>query len=188
MTMKTVIRFLMVMVCVFSLTGCPEDPGGPCPGPGCSPRAVTMSFSAEFTTLFTKSTLPAGSYKDVQDSVCQLIQVGSGIDESIGNFDIYLTCCWSSFNGEHISTEGYISDIDGDVLNIVCNDTGIGVVFALDYPYNQTIMCSEFEFAGGTGKFTGATGSVIGEFCLKDAAAPSMEHIWEGVLILVSWF
>ena len=184
MTMKTVFRSLAVMVCVFFLTGCPEK----IPCFECNQRTITMPFSSEFTTAFTKSTLPAGSFKDLQDSVCQLVQTGSGIDESIGSFDIYLTCCWSSFNGEHISTQGYISDIDGDILNIDCNDNGIGVVFALDYLYNQSGMCFEYEFAGGTGKFTGATGSVSAACCINDATVSFMEHNWEGFLTMVSAF
>lgn len=182
--MKTVTRLFTVVACVISLTGCQD----PIPCYDCDLRTITVPFSSEFTTAFTKSTLPAGIYKDLQDSVCQLIQTGSGIDESIGTFDIYLSCCWSSFNGEHLSTEGYIRDSDGDILNIDCMETGLGVVFALDYPYDQSGMCFEFEFAGGTGKFAGATGWVSVECCLTDAASPFMEHSWEGFLTTVSGF
>jgi hypothetical protein len=184
--MKTIITLLTVIACAFLLTGCPEDIV-PCQCEDYS-VVVTIPFSSEFTTSFSKSTLPAGSYKDLQDPVCQLIQTGNGMDESIGYFDLYLNCCWSSVDGEHVSTECYISDADGDVLYMICKETEDAITFSQDYPYDQTIMCSEFEFAGGTGKFTCATGSVNMECRLKDAAASYIEHTWEGSLTMVLGF
>jgi hypothetical protein len=182
--MKTIISLLVAFAGVCLLTSCPGHIYDPPP-----PRdTITVPLNSHFTTSFTKSTLPAGSHKDLQDPVCQLIQFGSGIDESIGNFDLYLNCCWSSVNGEHGGTECYISDVDGDVLNIKCKETGDPIVFTPDYPYDQTIICSVYEFAGGTGKFAGATGSVTVECCLKDAAASYIAHNWEGSLTMILGF
>jgi hypothetical protein len=189
--MKTLIRLLMVVtgVCLLMGWSCERDDDDDDDVEKHPLILITVPLSSHFTASFTRSILSeADNNMDLDGPVCQLIQTGSGIDESIGNFDLYLNCCWSSVTGEHGGTECYISDVDGDVLNIKCKETGDPIVFTPDYPYDQTIMCSVYEFAGGTGKFAGATGSVTVECCLKDAAASYIAHNWEGSLTMVLGF
>lgn len=178
--MKTIIKLLSVIVCSCVLTGCPELPP--------NPIYVTMPFGSEFTTSFTKSTLPEGSNTKIQGPVCQMIQIAEGRDEEIGRFELYLMCCWSEATGEHGSTKGYISDIDGDVLNVVCRQKGNAIVFTPDYPYDHDLLCYEIEFDGGTGKFTKATGTVIVSCHANDATSPTMFHQWEGSLTMFAGF
>jgi hypothetical protein len=179
-TVKTIIRLLSVIVCSCVLTGCPDEP--------LHKMYVTMPFGSEFTTSFTKSTLPAGSYTKIQGPVCQMVQVGEGRDEEIGRFELYLKCCWSEATGEHGSTEGYLSDIDGDVLNVICRQKENAIVFTPDYPYDHDLLCFEIEFDGGTGKFAEATGSVIVSCHAIDATSPTIVHQWEGSLKMFAGF
>jgi hypothetical protein len=145
---------------------------------------VTVPFNSEFITAFSKSTISNGNYIDLNSPVRQLVQVGSGIDAELGNFDIYLTCCWSLVVGSQGSTEGYISDTDGNILNFMCKDSDNGVVFTPDFPYDQTFICSEFEFTGGTRRFEGASGrGTINCEVKKDTE--TMVHHWAGTLTLV---
>ncbi|MBE0677177.1 MAG: hypothetical protein IH592_00285, partial [Bacteroidales bacterium] len=96
----------------------------------------------------------------------------------------YLTCCWNPIDGSHSCTEGFISDPEGNTLSIICKDGEDGVVFTADFPYDQTYICSEFEFTGGTGRFEGASGRGVMKCDVKNATN-SMVHHWEADLTLL---
>ncbi len=182
--MRTIIVLLIFIVGVCLLMSCEKEtiPGAKNDDSG----TVTIPFISHFTTTFNKSILSESDKRCEPDQVCQLIQTGSGIDESIGNFDLYLNCCWRLVNGEHLSTECYITDIDGDILNLKCKETDDAIIFSPDFPYDMVSMCSEYQFTGGTGKFANATGSVNVECCLMSASDSQLSHNWEGSLTMVN--
>jgi hypothetical protein len=176
--MKTFIRLSQVIAVICMLTGCEG-----CEEPIFPPETVTISIDTKFLTSFTTDIIDKGSSTELNSPVCQLVQFGSGTYAELGTFDIYLTCCWNPVDGSHGCTEGFISDSEGNLLTLVCNDGDNGVVFTSDFPYDQTYICSEFEFTGGTGRFAGASGRGIME-CDVQGASNTMVHHWESVLTL----
>jgi len=177
--MKTFIRLFQVVAVACMLTGCEG-----CEEIPVKHKTVTISVDSKFLTTFSNSIIGEGSYTGLNDPVCQLEQVGSGTNAELGAFNVYLTCRWSLTDGAHGCTEGFISDPDGDALYIVCKDGENGVVFTPDFPNDQTYICSEFEFTGGTGRFAGASGRGIME-CDVKGASNTMAHHWEANLTLV---
>jgi hypothetical protein len=149
------------------------------------PEPVKVSIDSRFVTYFSSSIIDDGT-KTVQDSrVCRLEQFGSGTDAELGAFDVYLTCCWNPGDGSHSCTEGFITDFKGNTLNILCRDGDNGVLFTPDFPYDQTNICAEFEFTGGTGRFDGASGSGSIE-CDVKGDYNMMIHYWKADLILLN--
>ncbi|MBE0680167.1 MAG: hypothetical protein IH592_15515 [Bacteroidales bacterium] len=181
--MKTFIRLFQVVAVAYMLTGCEScngvDPVDP------KSKIVTIQINSEFMTSFTTDIIDKGSNTDLNGPVCQLEQFGSGTDAELGAFDIYLTCCWSLADGLHSCTEGFISDPEGNILNIMCKDGEDGVVFTADFPLDQTYLGSEFEFTGGTGRFEGASGRGVMKCDVKNATN-SMVHHWEADLTLIT--
>ncbi len=178
--MKALI-FIMLITLLCVLTGCP---GGPDPLPVVQVDTITFSIESKFMTSFTTGIIEKGGDTELKSPVCQLEQVGSGADAELGAFDIYLSCCWSLADGSHSCTEGYIKDSDGDILTFKCMDSTNGMVFTSDFPFDQTYLCSAFEFTGGTGRFTGASGNGLMQCDVKGASS-SMQHNWEATMTLV---
>jgi hypothetical protein len=182
--MKTFVRLFQVVAVICMLTGC-ESCDDRYPVGDSKEKTVTIQIKSEFMTSFTTDIIDKGSNTDLNGPVCQLEQFGSGTDAELGAFDIYLTCCWSLADGLHSCTEGFISDPEGNILNIMCKDGEDSVVFTADFPLDQTYLCSEFEFTGGTGRFEGASGRGMMD-CDVKGATNSMVHNWEADLTLVT--
>jgi len=145
---------------------------------------VALSIDSQFTTSFIKSIAGKSSNTDPVNSICQLEQFGWGTDADLGGFDVYLTCCWNPAAGTNGCTEGFISDFEGNTLTILCNDGDNGVVFTPDFPYDQTNICYQFDFTGGTGRFEGASGRGTIE-CEVKGDSNSIEHHWKASLTLL---
>jgi hypothetical protein len=178
--MKTLFFFLLITaLCV--LTGCQD---GHDPRTWAQADTITVLFESKFMTSFTTGIIEKGGDTELNRPVCQLEQVGSGTDAELGAFDIYLSCCWSLADGSHSCTEGYLKDSDGDILTFRCTDSDNGMVFTADFPYDQSNLCSSFEFTGGTGRFADASGGGMMQ-CDVEGASSSMQHTWEAKMTLV---
>ncbi len=184
--MKTFGRLFQVVAVACMLTGCVSCNDNVDYPAGSSDMLKTakISMDTEFMTSFTTGIIDKGSNTELNSPVCRLEQYGSGTDAVLGTFNIYLTCCWSLADGLHSCTEGFISDPEGNILNIRCKDGEDGVVFTADFPLDQTYICSEFEFTGGTGKFEGASGMGVMKCDVKNATY-FMVHHWEADLTLL---
>lgn len=184
--MKTFVRLSQMIAVICMLTGCEScnEPDYPA-GYSDMLKTVKISIETEFMTAFTTNIKGKGSITELNGPVCQLDQFGPGTDADLGSFNIYLTCKWNPADGSHSCTEGFITDYDGATLTIRCNDGDNGVVFTPDFPYDQTYICSEFEFTGGTGRFEGASGRGIMN-CDVKGPSNSIVHHWVADLTLVT--
>lgn len=180
--MKTFIRLSQVIAVICMLTGC-ESCDTPEEGHIDSHDPVTVSIDTRFNTSFIKSAIGIGNNSDPV-CICRLEQFGWGSDTELGSFEVYLTCCWNPGDGSHSCTEGFITDYNGNTLTILCKDGDNGVDFTSDFPYDQTVICSEFEFTGGTGRFEGATGIGTMECEVKGSYNLILHH-WDASLTLL---
>lgn len=180
--MKTFIRLSQVIAVICMLTGC-ESCDTPEEGHIDSHDPVTGSIDTRFNTSFIKSAIGIGNNSDPV-CICRLEQFGWGSDTELGSFEVYLTCCWNPGDGSHSCTEGFITDYNGNTLTILCKDGDNGVDFTSDFPYDQTVICSEFEFTGGTGRFEGATGIGTMECEVKGSYNLILHH-WDASLTLL---
>lgn len=184
--MRTFNRFLHVIAIICILTGCESCEEEEYHGPESDMLGfVELSINTGFSTTFMRSTLSKGSVAKPGGSVCHLEQFGSGTDAELGAFDVYLTCCWNPADGSHSCTEGFITDYEGNMLTIKCNDGDKDAIFTSDFPYDQTFIGYEFEFTGGKGRFTGASGRGIID-CEVKGESNLMIHHWEASLILLT--
>ncbi|TFH49620.1 MAG: hypothetical protein E4G92_01575 [Bacteroidia bacterium] len=183
--MKTFVRLFQIVAVICILTACDSCGGPDYPSlPFSTTDPYTVSFSSDFTTSFSKSIISKGSYPDLNDPVCQLVQEGSGANAELGAFYIYLSCCWSLVDGLHNCTEGIITDAYGNTLSLVFKDGDNGEIFTSDFPYDKTLICSEFEFTIGTGRFEGASGGGLIN-CDVKGTSNIMLHHWEVMLTLM---
>jgi hypothetical protein len=184
--MRKFVRLSQVIAVICMLTVCESCNDGPYPqGSSDMLKTVSILIDTEFMTSFTTSVHGKGGDSELHGFVCRLEQYGSGTDAGLGSFNIYLTCRWNPDEGSHSCTEGFITDCDGNTLAIRCNDDNNGVVFTSDFPYDQTYICSEFEFMGGTGRFEGASGRGL-IYCDVKGSSNSMRHHWVADLTLVT--
>lgn len=182
--LKTLIRLFQVVAVVCMLTGCESCEQDYPAGESDMLGTVNISVNSQFATSFIKYVPSEGSKADINCSECRLEQIGSGTDAEFGAFDVYLTCSWNPVDGSHSCTEGYITDYKGNTLTLVCNDGDNGVVFTPEFPYDQTFLCAEFDFTGGTGRFEGASGTGVMKCDIK-GASNSIIHHWEAELTLL---
>ena len=180
--MKTLLKFLPAVACIFMLISC-EDWWGNYPE---SPTKTTQSgpaaipVNANFNTTVSKNIMPDG-YMDLEGSVYQLVQTGSGTDAELGFFHIKLACCWSTTTCIKGRSGGYLTDGMGNTIYIKCKENLAISDLTTDFPSDQMQISGRFEFTGGTGKFEGATGEgTISCLVTNDGKVASMSHHWTG--------
>ena len=184
--MKTLVRLLLLGAVPCMLTGC--ESCDECPYPPCGNshlERVTMQIKTEYITYFTTDIINKESYTDLNGPVCQMEQFGSGTDGELGPFNIYLTCYWSLADGLHSCTEGFITDVDGNMLAITCRDIDNGLVFPADFPLDQAYLCYEIEFTGGTGRFECASGRGVMNCDVKSATNSIVHHLEADLTLMV---
>jgi hypothetical protein len=182
--MKTLFFFLLIAV-IYMWSGCTDESD---PRREVQADTITISLESKFMTSFTTGIVEKGGDTGLNSPVCQLEQLGSGVDAELGAFEIYLSCCWSLADGSHSCTEGFMTDSEGDTLTFRCMDSDNGMVFTADFPFDQTYLCSGFVFTGGTGRFANASGSGLMQCDVKGASS-TMQHNWEAILrlVIIAW-
>lgn len=181
--MKTLLKLLSVVACICVLVSCDLVWGWPDPPtPPINPPEPPIQVDAYFNTTFYKSVIPEG-HIDLNGTVSQLVQTGSGRDSEIGFFQIRLVCCWSLTDCTVGRSGGTITDSYGNTLNIVCRENLTTNDLKGNFPSDQTHITGRFEFAGGTGKFADASGEgTIDCIVTADGDVSSMSHHWTGII------
>lgn len=178
--MKTLLKLFTVLVSAFMLISCEQviEP----PEKTTESVIATVPFNAYFITTFYKSSIPHG-IKGLSGPVSQMVQNGSGNDNELGMFTITLTCCWSVTDGIMGSSGGTLKDTEGNMLYITCKENLVKSDISADFPSDQTVICGRFEFTGGTGKFTDATGDgTINCIVSNYGSVAEMSHNWTGTI------
>lgn len=119
------------------------------------------------------------------------VQEGSGQATHLGKFSTRITFCVDptdllddgTLTGDESSPynsgQGVITAANGDELYF----TAEGVVLPTDEPGYNFEFQDPFTFAGGTGRFAGATGGGITD-SFADQSTGRTDHSWNGTLIL----
>jgi len=176
--MKTLKKFLPLLACISMLTSC----GGDWPDQCADSQKTSLPVNAYFNTTFSKNVIPEG-HIDLNGTVSQLVQTGSGTDDEIGFFQIRLTCCWSLTDCVAGRSGGTLTDSKGNTLNIICKENLTTSDLTANFPSDQTHITGRFEFAGGTGRYADATGEgTIDCLVANDGQISVMSHHWQGLV------
>jgi hypothetical protein len=170
--MKTIMRLLPFMAGMLMLVSC-EAPSYQAQTN--QPQPV-IPVNADFTTTFYKDMVWEG-YKNLAGPVCQMMQIGSGTDVELGNFNILLSCCWSLSACVPGRSGGYLTDGKGSTIYINCRETLAASDLTTDFPPDQTAITGTFEFISGTGRFEGASGNGSITSFVNNG---TITHRWEG--------
>jgi hypothetical protein len=149
-----------------------------------TPKMVTLPFKADCT----------GEYKYVgpdtfPDAKCigtlslwRAIVDAKGTDTTLGDFTAHFDFCGDSLSN-YGNIYAYILDKDTDTLFI--DGSGQVLEGRLDeHPaYVTSYWRDTFKFVGGTGKFKGATGTVITDD-FNSSEDPYSHHHWEGTITM----
>jgi hypothetical protein len=183
--MKALWRLLEVSACIFMLMSC-EDWWGNYPM-GLPPKYIhsnpfEIPINVDFNTTLINNTISDG-YMDLNGPVCQIVQTGSGTGDEIGYFQIRLVCCWSTTDCIAGRSGGSLTDGTGNTLYITCHENLAAGDLTANFPQDQAMISGRFEFAGGTGRFEGATGEgTINCLVTNDGKVAEMSHHWEGFI------
>lgn len=183
--MKTLMKLLPVFACIIMLMSCEDWYGNypiVLPTKDINSKPFEIPVNANFNTTFSKNMILDG-HIDLEGSVCQMVQTGSGTDGEIGYFQIRLVCCWSTTDCNAGRSGGSLTDGMGNTIFIKCKENLAAGDLTTDYPQDQTIISGRFEFAGGTGRFEGATGEgTINCLVTNDGKVAEMSHHWKGFI------
>jgi hypothetical protein len=158
---------------------------------GRSDGTVIVPFKSHFKTHNER---PAPDYRESCGDrpwppYAQTIQVGSGEATHLGQFTTRGTFCTDQTafkDGELSPGESLPYDNVWFVLTAANGDelwlTGGGEILPSDDPECNFEFFDPFEFAGGTGRFAGATGGGSMESCVL--VEGGVYHEWDGELIL----
>ena len=149
-----------------------------------APRMVTLPFKAECTGEYKyvgPDTLPepkcTGSL-----SLWRAIVDAKGTGTPMGDFTVHFDFCGDSLSN-YGNTYAYILDKNSDTLFINTS----GRVFDGRLDEHPAIVTSYWRdtirFVGGTGKFKGATGSVVGDD-YNSSEDPFSHHHWVGTITM----
>lgn len=151
---------------------------------GRADRAVTVPFKASF---FTGGAVP--EHDCGGPPINPILQIGDGQATHLGKFSTRITFCADVTDapggleeGEsipYVDGVGTFTAANGDVLRFTIE----GTILPSDHPDFDFEFADPFEFTGGTGRFTGASGGGITE-SFVDFEADRTEHYWSGELIL----
>ena len=183
--MKALWRLLAVSASICMLMSC-EDWWGNYPM-GLPPKFIhsnpfEIPVNAYFNSTFSKNMILDG-HIDLEGPVCQMVQTGSGTDGEIGYFQIRLVCCWSTTDCIAGRSGGSLTDGMGNTIFIKCKENLAAGDLTANFPQDQTIISGRFEFAGGTGRFEGATGEgTINCLVTNDGKVAEMSHHWKGFI------
>jgi hypothetical protein len=146
--------------------------------------AVTVPFKASF---FTEGADPKHDCSGPHPA--PVLQVGDGQATHLGKFSTRITFCADPTDvpggleeGEsipYVDGVGTFTAANGDMLRF----TIAGEILPSDHPDFDFEFADPFEFTGGTGRFTGASGGGVTE-SFVDFQADRTEHYWSGELIL----
>ena len=176
--MKTFLKILPFLTCIALLVSCGGDPPNQC----ADSQLKSLPVDASFNTTFSKSVIPEG-HSDLKGTVYEMVQKGSGSDDELGGFQIQLICYWSATDCIAGRSGGSLTDGMGNTLYIRCKEcTSTGDLTA-DFPSNQMHITGRFEFTGGTGRFSDATGEgTIDCLVANDGQVSVMSHHWTGFI------
>ncbi|MHC1733345.1 MAG: hypothetical protein AB9888_15110 [Bacteroidales bacterium] len=178
--MKTLMSLLSVLASVSMLAGCEE----PIPRPEKTTESIIaeVPLNAYFSTEFHKNIIADG-HIDLPGPVSQLVQTGTGTDSEIGLFNISLSCCWSVSCQLKGRSGGTLRDYAGNELYIKCKENLAVGDMTDKYPADKQVICGRYEFAGGTGRFEGASGAgTINCTVTNNGNTAVMSHHWQGTL------
>ena len=149
-----------------------------------APKMVTLPFKADCTGEYKyigPDTLPepkcTGSL-----SLWRAIVDAKGTGTPMGDFTVHFDFCGDSLSN-YGNMYAYILDKNNDTLFI----NGSGRVFDGRLDEHPAIVTSYWRdtirFVGGTGKFKGATGSVVGDD-YNSSEDPFSHHHWVGTITM----
>lgn len=156
---------------------------------GRADRAVTVPFKASFITEGPDpdNEMPVHDCSDSHPA--PILQLGDGQATHLGKFSTRITFCADPtelsgglMEGEsipYVDGVGTFTAANGDELRF----TIAGEILPSDHPDFDFEFADPFEFTGGTGRFTGASGGGITE-SFVNFQADRTEHYWSGELIL----
>ncbi len=171
--MKNVMNFLLLSLIVGAITfGCnPDD----CPEP--ESEFETKDFNATFhTDLFSlaEDSINCGPPRNFLN-----VQIGSGSETTVGNFEVRMSFCVDVTTFEYAEALGVLTATNGDELYL---DASGQVVPTTKEGYDLEFK-DPFTIIGGTGKFAGATGNGMTESYVN-MTTNRTDHIWKGTLLL----
>jgi hypothetical protein len=149
-----------------------------------APRMVTQPFKAEATGEYKyvgPDTFPDAKCTGTL-SVWRAIVDARGTATPLGDFTVHFDFCGDSLSN-YGNTDAYILDKDGDSLFL----DAMGRVYDGRLDEHPAFVTSywrdTFRFVGGSGKFKGATGLVIGDD-YNSSEDPYSHHRWEGTITM----
>jgi len=171
--MKNTMNFILVSLIVGVITfGCKKDE---CPVP--ESEYETMDFNADFyTDLFS---LAEDSINCSSPRTFLNVQVGSGFETTVSNFNVRITFCVDVTTFEYDEVSGIMTAENGDKLYL---DGGGQVVPTTKEGYDLEFK-DPFTIIGGTGKFAGATGGGMTESYVNMTTGRT-DHLWTGTITL----
>ncbi len=171
--MKNIMNFLLLSLIVGAITfGCKKEE---CPVPE-SPFE-TKAFEANFfTDLFSlaEDSINCGSPRTFLN-----VQIGSGSETTVGNFDVRMSFCVDVTTFEYDEALGVLTATNGDELYL---DASGQVVPTTKEGYDLEFK-DPFIIIGGTGKFEGATGDGMTESYVNMTTGRT-DHVWKGMITL----
>lgn len=177
--MKTLWNFIRLTFVIFITTfalGCNRSK---------APETVTIPFSGEALGEYMYAgpdTLPNPKCTDSL-SAWRAIVEGKGASDQLGSFTAYFDFCGDTLN-HYGNLYGYLVAENGDTLFV----NGSGQVIAgrlAEHPEDViSYWRDDFEITGGTGKYMGATGTIMSDDYNTSSDAYSHHH-WSGTLTLL---
>ncbi len=150
-----------------------------------APKTVTVPFTADALgeyKYFGPDTLPSPKCTD-SIWAFRIIVDAKGTGNPIGNFTVHFDFC-SDAEGNYGNCFAYLVAENGDTLFIEAS----GQVFEGRLDEHPEFVTSYWrdpsKMIGGTGKYKGATGSVMGDD-YNSSEDPYSHHHWKGTLTLV---
>jgi hypothetical protein len=178
----------LVLLSVLLGAGCERAPTAPAIAApdgaywslGGGPGSVTVPFSARFFTVLA-GVMPDESCGS-EPGVFLNIQEGTGEGTHLGRFSVRITFCMDVTNFPTVpywNGVGTFTGANGDQLFITIE----GTVLPSDHPDFDLEFSDPFDFVGGTGRFSGASGGGITNSFVDLQVSPSRtQHEWTGTL------
>ena len=157
---------------------------------GSEPIEVKVPFKADFITINSAvlDAVNCGGGTD-EDGIYKIVASGPGTATHLGSITFYSAFCWK-YPGEYWEAKdgiGFLTAANGDKLFYTAPPAVIVPPDENDPPYYIAKFDSPFQFAGGTGRFEGASG--VGQLHGYNTNIPGEEnmthHLWVGILTMV---
>lgn len=159
----TVLLFLVSMA-----FGCKEDD---------RPTFETVPFEANFFTVLSGFEENAGGCASPMSFLNT--QKGDGSATLIGDFTTTITFCVDINTFEYDNGQGSFVGSNGDEIFF----EGKGQVKPSDHPEYDLEFQDTFTITGGTGRFEGATGTMVTDSYVKNSTQQT-DHVWSGTLTI----